>query len=166
VDLPIEQFSKMKASRDGYQYVCKGCQKQRWDFLPEETRKSYYATYDKRNAAKRADNARKRDPKAKNSARLLYLYGITQEEYDQLLVSQDGKCAICHRVQPEGARRMHVDHDNTLGGDRNGVRGILCPRCNHLIGNAQDRVDILVTAAQYLQRYVDDGSPLNEVRKV
>lgn len=46
------------------------------------------------------------------NARLLKTYGITLEEYNQLLAAQDGSCKICRK--PPGKVRLHVDHDHKL----------------------------------------------------
>jgi exonuclease VII small subunit len=32
------------------------------------------------------------------------------------------------------------------------VRGILCRHCNHLLGKARDKIDTLLSAADYLRR--------------
>jgi len=73
-------------------------------------------------------------------------YGITAEEYDAILSSQGGLCAICTR--PPGRRRLSVDHDHETGR----VRGILCPRCNSVLGMVADSSKILHSAAVYLER--------------
>lgn len=59
--------------------------------------------------------------------RHLYLhYGIREADYDAMLISQGGGCAICSwRPQP-GQHRLHVDHDHK----NKRVRGLLCYRCN------------------------------------
>jgi hypothetical protein len=62
-------------------------------------------------------------------------YGISQEEYDALLLAQDGKCAVCGR-EDSGQKRngeycqMLVDHDHETGK----VRGLLCHDCNVALG--------------------------------
>lgn len=52
-------------------------------------------------------------------------YGITFKKFSDMLVAQDGKCAICRRPFGE-KRRPNVDHNHKTGK----VRGILCYRCN------------------------------------
>ena len=51
-------------------------------------------------------------------------YGITIEQYEALLVKQNGKCAVCERTC-----KLVVDHDHLA----NKVRGLLCHRCNSLM---------------------------------
>lgn len=44
------------------------------------------------------------------NARLIKVYGITLDEYNQLLKDQHNGCAICKA--PPVTRRLHVDHDH------------------------------------------------------
>lgn len=69
------------------------------------------------------------------------MYGITPEQYQDILDAQGGVCAICG-----GIRRMCLDHDHETGA----VRGILCENCNYMIGNAYDSQDTLLAGARYL----------------
>lgn len=62
-------------------------------------------------------------------------YGITVEEYEQKFAEQNGLCAICDQPQPE--RLLAVDHDHITGQ----VRGLLCSKCNLMIGNAGEYGD-------------------------
>lgn len=73
-------------------------------------------------------------------------YGITPAEYQQMIVSQDGKCAICgnHFI-----RTPQIDHDHITGK----VRALLCYKCNSLLGYAYDDVDILQNAIDYLVHF-------------
>jgi hypothetical protein len=69
------------------------------------------------------------------------------EDFEQMLCAQSGRCAICAR--PFGTTRgdaPHIDHDH-IGGR---VRGLLCPNCNHGIGEFRDDVDLLHAAITYL----------------
>lgn len=76
-------------------------------------------------------------------------YGLTQEQWDELFLSQGRKCAnvMCPRVQPTG-KNWHVDHCHKTGK----VRGILCGHCNTAIGFSGDSPSILRGLADYLER--------------
>jgi len=78
---------------------------------------------------------------------LKHKYGITVEDYDEMLESQDNGCAICGKTPEENGRRLHVDHDHRTGK----VRGLLCHACNMLIGFAYDDIDILLNTINYLR---------------
>lgn len=80
--------------------------------------------------------------------RLLLHFGLTWEEYDFLLTTQDHRCAICN-----GHPRRYmlaVDHDHRTGE----IRGLLCIRCNQrLLGAANDDPARLRKAADYLEAF-------------
>jgi len=74
-------------------------------------------------------------------------YRLSEDEYNKLLISQDGKCAICKSEDPGGRYTvLNVDHDHNTGE----VRGLLCLRCNHVLGYVNDDIEILKTAIDYL----------------
>jgi hypothetical protein len=76
---------------------------------------------------------------------LKHEYGITKEDYDNLLAKQAYQCAICGRKEPTGYN-WHVDHCHSSGK----VRGLLCSKCNQGLGLFEDNVDVLYRAAEYL----------------
>jgi DNA repair exonuclease SbcCD ATPase subunit len=63
---------------------------------------------------------------------LMSTYGVTQAEYDKMLVAQEGRCRICGTDKPTGhsKRFFSVDHDHKTGR----VRGLLCHTCNTQLG--------------------------------
>lgn len=87
------------------------------------------------------------------------LYGITQEEFDALLESQGGVCAICGGLPPThdhaAIGQWNVDHDHDTGV----VRGILCSACNIGIGKLGDSVERLEAAISYLRRAAGQPCP-------
>jgi hypothetical protein len=79
-----------------------------------------------------------------------YLYGLTEEQYQAMLASQGGVCAICRTDTWHGkGNRPHVDHDPAIG--PKAVRGILCGACNNGLGNFGDDPARLRAAADYLE---------------
>jgi hypothetical protein len=82
---------------------------------------------------------------ARKNHRLVH-YGVTPEQYEQILNEQQGACAICRRI-PEG-RVLHVAHDHAT----KKIRGLLCDMCNGALGMFQDRRDLLFVAAAYLEK--------------
>lgn len=73
-------------------------------------------------------------------------YGITQQQFDALLLQQNNGCAICGRGF--GDKTPHVDHDHATGK----VRGLLCKSCNTAIGLLGDSEEGVRLALSYLQR--------------
>ena len=83
-------------------------------------------------------------------------FGLTREQFDLLFAQQDGRCAICRTDDP-GTRFWCVDHDHSCCGDGGKscgrcIRGILCQRCNRVLGLAQDSIERLSRSIEYLQR--------------
>lgn len=78
--------------------------------------------------------------------------GVSRDEYLAVLQGQLGACAICGKnEQPvEGGRRgLHLDHDHVTGKRR----GVLCSKCNQLLGWVKDSVEHLELAIAYLKLY-------------
>jgi hypothetical protein len=73
-------------------------------------------------------------------------YGITQEQFDRMLLSQDNKCKICN-IEFIGSKFTHIDHCHST----NKVRGLLCNGCNLALGQFMDNTDIMDNAIKYLQ---------------
>jgi hypothetical protein len=71
-------------------------------------------------------------------------FGLSLEEYDEMLASQGGGCAICQRKPRKIS--LHVDHDPKSGR----VRGLLCFSCNQALGSLRDDPDIVSSAVTYL----------------
>jgi len=81
-------------------------------------------------------------------SKLKAAYGITPEQYDKLLESQDRKCAICFTKTPGGRTKMFfIDHCH----DQGNIRGLLCMRCNTGLGLFLDNPKFLLNAISYLK---------------
>ena len=63
------------------------------------------------------------------------------------IVVKHGRCAICGRHQSELSRKFAVDHDHKTGK----IRGLLCARCNYIVGAVESNGDIIPMAKQYLK---------------
>jgi Recombination endonuclease VII. len=74
-------------------------------------------------------------------------YNMTLEEYDKLVEFQQNGCAICRQLVTS-ERKLAVDHNHKTGE----IRGLLCFKCNSLIGLANDDEDLLWKAMEYLKR--------------
>jgi hypothetical protein len=76
-------------------------------------------------------------------------YGITWEEYTELLTKQGGGCSICGSTKgSKKAALLFVDHDHKTGK----VRGLLCIRCNYMLGYSRDSIANLRRGIQYLEK--------------
>ena len=84
------------------------------------------------------------------NSRLKQKYSLDESKYDELLKSQDNRCAICQTTQYRKNQNAHfaVDHDHKTGL----VRGLLCDTCNRGLGYFKDNIDLLKSAERYLQQ--------------
>lgn len=75
-------------------------------------------------------------------------YGLTKEDFFNLLESQDNKCALC-KAAFQGLRQqdLHIDHCH----ETKRVRGLLCMKCNVGLGMLGDNVTGLEKALQYVK---------------
>ena len=74
-------------------------------------------------------------------------FGITLEDYNNILLAQDNGCCICGTTQPGGKNgRFMVDHCHTTGK----IRGLLCHNCNVGLGVFKDNPLNLTRAYKYL----------------
>ena len=92
------------------------------------------------------------DPTRQRARILKARFRITSEEYDRLYARQGGVCAICQ--QPETAlsrngtvQPLAVDHDHTTSD----VRGLLCMRCNLLLGMVEKDYDRVEKMLEYIR---------------
>ena len=79
-------------------------------------------------------------------------FGITTEQYEEMLQKQNGVCAICNH--PEVAKHksgitlsLAVDHNHITGQ----IRGLLCHKCNRAIGLLRDDINIIKKTVKYLE---------------
>lgn len=98
-------------------------------------------------------------------------YGLGEDRLRGLYEAQNGLCAICAvGLNSE----YHVDHDHACCpytkaakaacGDC--VRGLLCGKCNLLLGQADDSVEKLLSAVRYLKEWEEscpDLKPLSGI---
>ncbi|GAB1691382.1 hypothetical protein KRM28CT15_31850 [Krasilnikovia sp. M28-CT-15] len=68
--------------------------------------------------------------------------GESSVEFDELMLAQEGRCAICRAPDPQ-----HLDHDRRTGW----VRGILCLDCFGGLGRFRDSPELLAEAITYLK---------------
>ena len=120
---PTSEFYKMSKAADGLQSRCKACTRvdsRQW---------------------------RQANPERSRDFSLQHYFGISVAQYNEILIAQNGVCAICRKVCCSG-KRLAVDHQHF--GDEL-VRGLLCINCNLLLGEAEDDQDVILRAVAYLR---------------
>ena len=148
--------------------LCETCRRRlarkKWRLANPEADKKSKRLWAKRNAAAKAamnkawvENNRarhneggkawkKNNPSAMKKYRLRK-YGLTVEQYDAMLASQDNRCAICSTATPAKHGSWCIDHDHKT----NKARGLLCVKCNAGLGNFDENTGFLLAAERYLQ---------------
>ena len=149
---PIKEFFNIKTSKDGWDYHCKICRRlfnsesyQRNKVERLKKAQEWYINNKQEIGKYRKEYYQKNKPKAQWQSRInkLAKYGLTLEQYDALLEKQNSVCAICKKGS---WRNLAVDHNHENGE----VRGLLCHKCNALLGYAQDSIIILKRSIVYL----------------
>lgn len=73
-------------------------------------------------------------------------YGITLDQFNEILSDQGFKCKSCNENLDINKSR-HVDHCHKTGK----IRGILCLHCNVALGYVKDSIDRLKSLIKYLE---------------
>lgn len=167
VTKPLESFRKASSKLLGRTYACSEC----LNFQIREERRKNPEKFLLRDKKWRSNNKEKfksycrgwhREAKKKNPesyslrTRNVYLknkYGITLEEYNNLVEKQNNVCKICKSVDERQSKTnlpfLYIDHDHRTGT----IRGLICQNCNTLLGFAKDNTDTLRFAFCYLTNY-------------
>lgn len=74
-------------------------------------------------------------------------YGMEPGDLLWMAGQFDDRCWICQFPESVENRRLAVDHDHVTGQ----VRGLLCTRCNQVLGRMHDNPALLRKAAEYLE---------------
>lgn len=132
VEKLLSEFPKHKSYKDGIRPHCISCRRvyQRTSYHKHKHKRPYDYISDKDRKLQRA-------------------YGIDYSEYESMLESQNGRCAICKTTDTGKRKAFAVDHNHKTGA----VRGLLCSNCNTGIGNLRDNIDLLKEAIAYLEHH-------------
>jgi Autographiviridae endonuclease VII len=145
LEKPLSAFSPT-SSYQGEKYYradCKACnaadaRKRREDPVVDAKQKAALKQWRKNNPEKVKAQRRKQN------------YGVTQKQFDALILSQQNACAICRvGFSQSKINCPHVDHNHSTGE----VRGLLCHNCNALLGHSKEDQTRLSAAIEYLQRF-------------
>lgn len=167
INKPISEFHQNLRNEDKKDIVCRICiraSKVAWEAknpgsMKKARKKWEDNNRDKLNAARREYYSRPevkehrraivKKKKAEGTYKFYYIkfkYGLTRLDFENLLKSQDHKCAICFNEITWGDRKTHIDHCHTTGK----IRGILCEQCNKGLGCFKDNENALRNAINYL----------------
>lgn len=93
----------------------------------------------------------------KGNSAMLRTYGVTEQQYEEMLREQGGGCAICGGTDlgKRAGYALSVDHCHDTGR----VRGLLCASCNLAIGYLRDNPVLCRKAGAYLEQPIS-ASPV------
>lgn len=114
--------------------------------------KGYKDKYRKNNPDKLKSNQmeyRKKNPNRRREESLRLNYGITIDDYNNMLTSQLSGCGICNNTIMKTGKTLGVDHNHKTGD----IRELLCNNCNTILGLAKEDPKILINAAMYLLKH-------------
>jgi hypothetical protein len=97
---------------------------------------------------------RKNSRKSLKNWNLKRSFGITLNEYLDMVEQQNYVCKICGGDSEY--KGLAVDHDHKT----NRIRGLLCDRCNRGLGHFKDDIKYLQKAIDYLELYKEN--PIEE----
>lgn len=152
IEKPVLEFYKWNNNGNGYYPSCKSCKDSvrkihRLKF-PEkhlENSRRHYIKNSKKIIKKTTEYA-KLHPEIRRKILLKHQYGISEEFYKTMEISQGGKCAICFTT-PEN-HKLFVDHCHST----KKIRGLLCRKCNAVLGMCDDNISVLENSITYLRR--------------
>lgn len=135
----LDKFYKRHDSLDGYEGHCKECRLTKKKENPNFKESSQKAS-------------RKFEVKRKGKRWAYHLsktYGLSEEDYYKMLEDQKHCCKICKLPidKEHHYGKFVVDHCHNTGK----VRGLLCNKCNLVLGNSKDDIRILEQAIIYLK---------------
>jgi len=113
----LDEFPKNPKMVTGVGCHCSECSREMINGL-------YNTEEGKKKAKARYNRIRQRNNRLKQK------YGITYDEYKEILNEQNGRCAICGRNEEENGKELAVDHDHVTMKNRD----LLCSSCNLVIG--------------------------------
>ncbi len=128
----LTEFHRSSFQRCGFYPSCKKCRAMMGNRANRDNDKYKYENW-KRNIKK--------------------AFGLSPEQYYQILYAQNGVCAICKQHETKmrngSLMRLSVDHDYKTGK----IRGLLCGRCNNVLSRVGENLSILQNTIKYIMEY-------------
>lgn len=136
----LTDFPKDRCTYDGYSCHCKKC-RHNWKM----EHKDYYRQYRENNKATILPKQKDCDLRKK--------FGITLEQFNQILEEQNGVCAICGKKETRVCRgtkcRLSVDHNHETGK----IRELLCSNCNVMLAKCNENIEWLDKIKNYIIKH-------------
>lgn len=178
--LPLSEFTPRPERRDGYRSDCRTCFKEiKHQYVTSKHGKNTNKKYVAKNreeilARRRRDYAlnkeerlryqaqkreeyKQKDPDRYWGKHLIKRYGISAQDYKDILTSQNETCVICNGLNMENkkifanSKRLPVDHNHAT----KEIRGVTCNNCNVGLGqfDADHTAELLLKAYFYITNH-------------
>lgn len=145
MEKPLSEYYNARKNKDNLKTECKSCH--------YEAHKIYRANggyeKEKQNKQKKIEE----DPSYGRNTRYIYRYGITIDQYNEMLVKQNGSCKLCGNKEhirstskDRKPKPLAIDHCHTTGK----VRGLLCHNCNVMLGQYEKWKDKFPIFEEYI----------------
>ena len=131
-------------------YTCTKCgiHKPRTDFYKRKNRESGCESQCKQCTIKQSQGNYRKNPDLRNDARAAKKYETTLGHIQQLREEAGGVCQCCGREGLHHHSRLVIDHCHETGK----IRGLICSRCNSILGFANDNIDTLKNLIKHLEK--------------
>lgn len=129
---PLTDFGKRIGYKDGRRRQCRFCR----------------TKYEQRRRSGEGFVYKPVSPELAHARHLKLKYGLTRDQYLDMLSAQGGTCGICRKWPPHSrCRNLFVDHCHRTGR----VRGLLCNRCNLALAKFGDDLPGFLAVVAYLE---------------
>lgn len=138
----LDEFGKKSSNKDGIRNYCKPCHALTSRISRENS------PYKEENRLRHNERIRNLPKMTKRNIALKKKYNMSHDQYEKMLEHQGGMCKICKiDIDKYHKEYFDIDHCHSTGK----VRGLLCHKCNMLLGLSGDNSALLADAAQYLK---------------
>ena len=128
-----------------------------------ETRGAYLKAQTDRTKARKIRVGAEAWSAAQRNRVLRHRYGIDAERHDQMVKSQNNRCAICGVAGGETkSTKLYVDHNHLTGE----VRELLCSGCNTAVGIVEQGIGRISELAAYLAKHDANNSAWNALARL
>ncbi len=127
--------------------ICSRCK------IEKDESEFYYSNINKDRLSSYCKECKNIGNKKDKHKRTLREYGLTEVDYELMLKSQNGVCAICNQVETakylDTIKCLAIDHCHKPFK----IRGLLCANCNRMLGLAKENIETLQQAVEYLEKH-------------
>ncbi len=147
IEKELSEFQKDRYSKDGLKSRCRNCVNDSYNEFYRQNPDKQKIKNERQKQHRKNYYSSEKGIICSRKSHLKTKYGITLEDYNAMLIAQENKCAICKGFETHDKHGvLAVDHCHKT----NKIRGLLCFKCNSVLGSVNDNIDILKQMINYL----------------